>query len=38
MGLTHVVVKVGNPAHGKRREDVKCLVDSGAVPLALTLT
>lgn len=31
MGLTHVVVRVGNPANGKRVEDVKCLVDSGAI-------
>ena len=31
MGLTHVSVKVGNPANGRRAEDVRCLVDSGAV-------
>ena len=31
MGLTHVTVKVGNPADGGAREEVRCLVDSGAV-------
>ena len=31
MGLTHVRVKVGNPANGRRGENVRCLVDSGAV-------
>ena len=31
MGLTHVSVKVGNPANGRRAEEVRCLVDSGAV-------
>jgi clan AA aspartic protease len=31
MGITYVKVKVGNPANGKRREEVQCLVDSGAV-------
>ena len=31
MGLTHVSVKVGNPANGRRAEDVRCLVDSGAI-------
>ncbi len=31
MGLTHVIVKVGNPTNGRRVEDVRCLVDSGAV-------
>jgi clan AA aspartic protease len=31
MGLTHVSVTVGNPANGQRAEEVKCLVDSGAV-------
>lgn len=31
MGLTHVSVKVGNPANGRRAEVVRCLVDSGAV-------
>lgn len=31
MGLTHVRVTVGNPANGRRAEDVRCLVDSGAV-------
>jgi clan AA aspartic protease len=31
MGLTHVTVKVGNPADGRRTEEVRCLVDSGAV-------
>ncbi len=31
MGITYVKVKVGNPANGKRTEEVECLVDSGAV-------
>ena len=31
MGLTHVTVKVGNPASGRQAEEVRCLVDSGAV-------
>jgi predicted aspartyl protease len=31
MGLTSVTVSVGNPLNGDRREDVSCLVDSGAV-------
>ncbi len=31
MGLTHVRVKVGNPADGGESEEVRCLVDSGAV-------
>lgn len=31
MGLTHVTVKVGNPGNGHRTEDVRCLVDSGAI-------
>jgi clan AA aspartic protease len=31
MGLTHVIVSVGNPADGGEREEVRCLVDSGAV-------
>lgn len=31
MGLTFVKVKVGNPANGRRAEEVNCLVDSGAV-------
>jgi clan AA aspartic protease len=31
MGLTHVAVRVGNPATGGRAERVRCLVDSGAV-------
>ena len=31
MGLTFVDVKVGNPSNGQRTEEVRCLVDSGAV-------
>jgi clan AA aspartic protease len=31
MRLTHVALKVGNPANGRRVETVRCLVDSGAV-------
>ena len=31
MGLTFVKVRVGNPANGRRGEEVSCLVDSGAV-------
>lgn len=31
MGLTHVNVSVGNPANGRKREAVRCLVDSGAI-------
>lgn len=31
MGLTHIRVRVGNPGNGRRVEDVRCLVDSGAV-------
>ena len=31
MGLTYVKVRVGNPANGRRAEEVNCLVDSGAV-------
>jgi clan AA aspartic protease len=31
MGLTHVKVRVGNPANGRESADVYCLVDSGAV-------
>ena len=31
MGLTYARVRVGNPADGRRREEVDCLVDSGAV-------
>jgi clan AA aspartic protease len=31
MGLTFVSVRVGNPANGHRAEDVRCLVDSGAI-------
>ena len=31
MGLTHVRVKVGNLANGQRAEEVRCLIDSGAV-------
>ena len=31
MGLTFVKVKVGNPANGRRAEEVHCLIDSGAV-------
>lgn len=31
MGLTHVNVRVGNPANGRESAEVQCLVDSGAV-------
>lgn len=31
MGLTYVKVKVGNPANGRKSEDVNCLIDSGAI-------
>jgi len=31
MGLTHVIVRVGNPAQDGVTEDVRCLVDSGAM-------
>lgn len=31
MGLTHVRVRVGNPAQPEKTEEVLCLVDSGAV-------
>lgn len=31
MGLTHVAVTVGNPANSGEREEVRCLVDSGAI-------
>ena len=31
MRLTHVSVKVGNPANGRRAEEVRCLVGSGAI-------
>jgi clan AA aspartic protease len=31
MGLTHVTVRVGNPAQAGHVEPVACLVDSGAV-------
>ena len=31
MGLTFVTVRVGNPANGHRAEDVRRLVDSGAI-------
>jgi predicted aspartyl protease len=31
MGLTHVTVRVGNPAQDGVTENVRCLVDSGAV-------
>ena len=31
MGLIHVSVKVGNPANGRRAEEVRCLLDSGAI-------
>jgi clan AA aspartic protease len=31
MGLTFVKVLVGNPANGRRAEEVSCLVDSGAI-------
>jgi clan AA aspartic protease len=31
MGLTHVSVMVGNPANGRQVEEVRCLVDSGAI-------
>jgi len=31
VGLTHVSVKVGNPANGRRAAEVRCLVDSGAI-------
>ncbi|MBI2835228.1 MAG: aspartyl protease family protein [Acidobacteria bacterium] len=31
MGLTYVKVRAGNPAKGRRGEEVNCLVDSGAV-------
>ena len=31
MGLMYVKVRVGNPANGRRVEEVNCLVDSGAV-------
>jgi clan AA aspartic protease len=31
MGLTHVAVRVGNPANGRKHEAVRCLVDAGAV-------
>jgi aspartyl protease family protein len=31
MGLTHVTIRVGNPAFEGVAEDVRCLVDSGAV-------
>ena len=31
MGLTHVKVRVGNPANGRHPEEVTCLVDSGAI-------
>jgi clan AA aspartic protease len=31
MGLTHVRVRVGNPANGRKIQSVRCLVDSGAV-------
>jgi clan AA aspartic protease len=31
VGLTFVTVRVGNPANGRQAEEVKCLVDSGAI-------
>jgi len=31
VGLTHVSVKVGNPANRRRTENVRCLVDSGVI-------
>ena len=31
MGLTFVKVTVGNPANGRRSEEVQCFVDSGAI-------
>ena len=31
MGVTHVKVRVGNPADGRKTIEVQCLVDSGAV-------
>jgi clan AA aspartic protease len=31
MGLTFVAVKVGSPANGHKTEEVRCLVDSGAI-------
>lgn len=31
MGLTYVKIRVGNPANGHRAEEVRCLVDSGAI-------
>ena len=31
VGLTHVQVKVGNPANGRKSQKVRCLVDSGAI-------
>ena len=31
MGLTHLQVKVGNPANGGKQETVQCLLDSGAI-------
>ncbi|HEY3043504.1 MAG TPA: retroviral-like aspartic protease family protein [Vicinamibacterales bacterium] len=31
MSLTHISVKVGNPANGGAAEEVQCLVDSGAI-------
>jgi clan AA aspartic protease len=31
MGLTYVKIRVGNPANGRRAEEVSCLVDSGAI-------
>ena len=31
MGLTHLNMKVGNPANGRKAETVQCLVDSGAI-------
>jgi clan AA aspartic protease len=31
MGLTHIVVRIANPADSKRYQDVTFLVDSGAI-------
>jgi predicted aspartyl protease len=31
MGLSHVTIRVGNPAYEGVTEDVRCLVDSGVV-------
>ncbi len=31
MGLTHVIIRIANPADSKRHRDVEFLVDSGAI-------